>query len=746
MPNSSNISENWLFIFHNQSGASLYLSFQDYVDSSNNFYHGVITNSPTIRESIDLKKSRAKSSNMNLTIPNFIYKGTEISEELFGGSNYYINRTVQVFSLINNSVSSNPIATFRLSDVSIADDVISLSLVSQKPWEFISIPQTKHPDYPLYEPVVYGNFTPASNANATGENVQSAYGTVFPVSVLHSSSDSIYTLMPRDYTTSDNAFIHHYIGFNQFLPLRLSESVFSNEGKRVDSITSTTIDNSGLNILKSRTHKVQSGTYNGAGFDGYVTTAPSDKEPPTTLQFFSNQDNMFKRTVTGALNDSQVSTALFNDNTGESFNMILATPKKELYFDNIVKILFRIKTNVGTPQQFKHFVFSNEFDSTNDNLIGGSGRQRTYGNLAFNSGTGDYSTDTGAITFNDTPSNATANNLIVAGDEILIRLTSIQSSSPPRLDNTLSIASCQLYYRSVIQEFEGDENPTGLQLSAKQDNEKIQEIKTFYCGGNGLKASWSGTPDITEIHEAHRDLLIRFAGMSTSTPNGYSDLDSTKNWKIRNWLLEPVELKQQLEKLQYEGGFIFRYVKGNESSPQYIYIEDSYSDSDITYSKTIGKDDLSEINIAPDDLSSLTTQMDISYQKHPSERGHLITTSAKNSTTRTNYNINTKENIQDVKLDAYVLPEIPTTPSSNPNDDFYSYYDNISGDIKININATIINPKFFDIDVGETIEFLDMYPSKAFGKSFDNVVFMVTSVTRGIGKVKFQAREIATIS
>lgn len=743
MSYSSNISENWLFIFHNQSGANLYLAFQDYIDSSNNFYHGVITNSPTIRDSIDLKKSRAKSSNMNLTVPNFTYKGAEFAEELFGGSNYYINRTVQVYSLIDNVLSSSVIATFRLSDISISDDVINLSLVSQKPWEFISIPQNKHPDYPLYEPIVYGDYTPASNANASGENVVSAYATVYPVSVLHISFDSIYTLMPRSYTTSDNAYLHKDFGFNQYLPLRLSDTILTNEGSKVDSTTSTTIDNSGLNVLKARTHQYVSNTIHQCTFDGYMTTAPSNKTVSVTV--FSNQDNMFKRTVTGALDDTQTTTALFDDATGTSFNMIFTSPKKEMYFDSITKLLYRIKlSNVDEPQNFFHEVFSNRFDGTNDNLISGSGRERAYSDTAFNSGTGTYSTNTGAITFNDTPENGIVSNQIVCGDEILSRITSVASGI--RENNTLSISSCQLYVRQLIPHPDGDGTPTSLEVSEQQDYEKIQKIKTFYCGGNGLKASWSGTPDITEIHEAHRDLLIRFAGMTTSNPNGYSGLDSTKDWKIRYWLSEPVELKQQLEKLQYEGGFIFRYIKGNESSPQYIYIKDSYSDSDVTYSKTIGKMDLSEISIAPDDYSALTTQMDVSYQKHPSEKGHLITTSSKNSTTRSNYNINTKENIQSIKLDAYVLPEIPTTPSSNPNDDFYSYYDNISGDIKININATMVNPQFFDIDVGETIEFSDMYPAKAFGKSFDNLVFMITSVTRGIGKVKFQAREIATIS
>lgn len=748
MSYGSNISENWLFKFYDQNGAKLYLAFQDYVDSSNNFYHGVIKNNPSIRESIDLKTSKSKSSNITLSIPNFTYKGTEIAQELFGGTSNYINRTVQVYSLVNESVSTNPIATFRLSSINISNDVIKLSLVAQKPWEFISFPQDKHPDYPIYAPVVYGNYTPATNVNvSSGENVVSAWCTVYPVPVIKISSSEIYTLMPRTYVASDNAFLHDYIGYNQFLPLRLSPGVYSNEGTRVDSSTSTTIDNSGLNILKARTATYISGTLHQAEFSGYITTAPSDRTTAATssIQFFSNQQNMFKRTITGALDDSVVSTAFFNSSSGESFNMTISTPKKEMYYDVIVKLLYRIKLDVSVPQFYRHKVFSNRFDGIEDNLIGGNGRERTYANVSFNSGTGDYTTNTGAITFNDSPANKVANNSITTGDEILSRITSVQDASL-RQNNTLSIASCQLYFRRTIQHFLGDEDPSGSQAVAKQDAENFQSKTQFYCGGNGLKASWSGTPNITEIHEAHRDLLIRFAGMGTSDPDNWSNIDNSKDWKIRYWQSEPVDLKQQLEKLQYEGGFIFRYIKGNESSPQYLYIKDSYSDSDVTYSKTIGKNDLASINITLDGYSSLNTQMDISYQKHPAEGGYLITTSAKNSTTRTKYNINTKENIKSVNLDAYVRPEIPTTPSSNPNDDFYTYYDNISGDLKLNISATIVNPKYFNIDVGETIEFTDMYPEKAFGKSFNDVVFMITSISRSLGKVKFDAREIATVT
>jgi hypothetical protein len=734
---SSSIKENWLFDFYNQSGASLFLSFSDAVYNSN-FYYGVITNNPNIRESIDLKTSKARSSNISITIPNFEYQDKTIAEELFGGSNNYINRDVKVYSKINTD-TPNLIANFKLTDMSLNTDTITLSLESHKPWQFISFPQNKHPDHPVYEPTVYGDFTPASNANVNSNAVESAYGTVYPVPVLYQSSDSIYALMPRSYTTSDNAFLHKDVGFNQYLPLRLSPAVFTSEGLRVDSITSTSIDNSGLNILKARKYQNVSGTINQTIFDGYITTAPSSKE--IANQKFSNQQNMFKRTVTGAFDDTKVATALFN--TQEQFHCIITTPPKEMHFDNVNAVLFRIKlSSVSNPQNVYHQFFSAKFDGTLDNLRTGSGIQRAYSDSAFNSGTGAYSTGTGVITFNDSPSNKIGNFEIVASDEILVRISSIASAIFETY--TMNISSLQLYFRQTIPYFDGASptNPTGEERYKQEDNEFIQSINTFYCGGNGLKASWSGTPDISYIHEAHRDLLIRFAGMGTSDPTGWSDLNSAKSWKLRYWQLEPVELKRELEKLQYEGGFIFRYKQGDETQPEYIYIKDSYSDT--TYE--ISKRDLSKVTITPDSYNDLMTKADINYQKHPSENGHLVQSNSENSSTRSTYNIDAKENIVSINLDAYVLPEIPSSPSSDPNDDFYTYYNHIYGDIKLNISGTIVNPKFYSLDVGETIEFFDMQPSKAFNKSFTNIVFMVTSISRSVGEIKFTAREVGTIS
>ena len=74
------IKENWLFQLYYDGGSSfLGLSFYDTTVSSN-FYHGSIMNKPSIRESISLEDSTAKTSNVSLSIANFKYNQDDIDQ------------------------------------------------------------------------------------------------------------------------------------------------------------------------------------------------------------------------------------------------------------------------------------------------------------------------------------------------------------------------------------------------------------------------------------------------------------------------------------------------------------------------------------------------------------------------------------------------------------------------------------------------------------------------------------------
>ena len=153
----SNIRENWLFDFVSRQSTHVYLAFSDVTESSN-FYHGVILNKPSIRESINLAKSTAKTGNISITIPDFPYQGSPISEEFFGGTNNYINYEVKIHSIINDD-SKTQIGSFRLSSLSTDRDKLNLQLTAHIPWDFISLPNTKSTAGLVYEPVSYGNFT-----------------------------------------------------------------------------------------------------------------------------------------------------------------------------------------------------------------------------------------------------------------------------------------------------------------------------------------------------------------------------------------------------------------------------------------------------------------------------------------------------------------------------------------------------------------------------------------------------------
>ena len=61
------------------------------------------------------------------------------------------------------------------------------------------------------------------------------------------------------------------------------------------------------------------------------------------------------------------------------------------------------------------------------------------------------------------------------------------------------------------------------------------------------------------------------------------------------------------------------------------------------------------------------------------------------------------------------------------------------------MKGVIVNPKFYDMDTGDLVQFSDMYPEKAFGKAYTDAVFMITLLQRTAGTLKFEAREIGEI-
>ena len=281
------------------------------------------------------------------------------------------------------------------------------------------------------------------------------------------------------------------------------------------------------------------------------------------------------------------------------------------------------------------------------------------------------------------------------------------------------------------------------------DSNAVKSVDRLYTPADGLDQAYAAGTSVTNIVQMHRDLIHRFAGI-TSTPENYSALNTARSgWNIFYYLNEEIDLLDLLDQCQKEGGFIFRF-KASDNSPQYIYITDS-----VSASKTLTKDDLKNTKISLTDFDSLKTQRIIKHQRNPINDELLFEVECIDTTNapRTAYNVQSNENVITEDLEILtgniVNGEEGKTISStnmgagNKNDGYANYYNAIQGVPKILIETEIVNPSHFDIDVGDVIAMSHTNQIAApFGQSFNGKKFFTTSVSRSIGHTKIQMREI----
>jgi hypothetical protein len=742
---NSNIVENWLFHLAS-SGDDVYLAFSDVTDSSI-FWHGVVLNRPSIRESLDLANSTAKTSNISLSIPDFNYNGSPISQLLVFSSSYFINQIVTVYSKVNNQTKVE-LGSFRLTNVSLGNDKLNLSLTAHRPFDLISLPQDKTTTNHIPVPVSYGNFTKNSATTFASPLFASALTSKAYRPVPFNMIDDAKTLYIDGSATSDAELAVYEKGLDIFVPLEEAEGSTNN----TDGAHHGQVRASQKRAFKQRPH--------------------SHEESLNQIQTVSNVGNAYDGDDSTSL--SWTESLIQTDDTeivSYDFNLKPVSGFGKSYFvtvknnGDVVKLNETVDSSETGIDITNHDTLSPydviRMDREECNITSISSNTLTVGR-GFN-GTVGAGHDNGdpfsqdetlnllvikyKVTITTSVGNLSNVKLIFStdGNRYETSVTSTTATISKHMQLTSPTEKVRIRVNYTSSENDGS-NPSLVATVNIYDiymtTQRIEEepLDELYTANDGLPCNgYNSSAAITEIHEAHRDLLSRFAGLSSSDPTGWSGLNTSKDWTIRYWQNDVIELPKVLEKLQYEGGFIYSPNRG------YIHIADSES-ADVTLSKT----DLANITIEHTPFSELQTSMNINYQKHPAMDRYLLSQDSANSTTRTNYNIGTPENKSQVELDTYISPTIPTTPSSNPNDDWYTYYDNIFGSVKAIIGATIVNPKFYNHDddadllgVGSKITFTDMYPEKIFGKAFTNLIFMITNFSRSPGKITFTAREIA---
>jgi hypothetical protein len=740
--NNHSIKQNWLFQLHyDDESAFTGLSFYDTTVSQD--YYGSITNKPSIREKIDLINSKSSTSNVSLTVANFKYLGDDFSAELHGGTRKYINRIVKIYIQPNDASSLSDcllIYTGKLKSISHNIDTINLNIEAKRVWDGVEVPTVKTSKNNYY-PIAYGDYRPnasQSNVNSTGLTFNSSAGideyrkrkTLYPIPIEERRGDTVFALT-GDWTQSDRSWSHYYEkSLDSFLPLAND----STDATVNDAANETYKDGKATrfhqNLLKSSFNKM------------------------TEFTEFTNQSPFTWDYASGKA-DNAFDGDFINTSTSVQCNISGTFGHNKRAF-----LKYNMPQLTGYPSKLQvHFVISGSISLSS---ASGNGEIRvelldkSFGAedvLGYYSFTGNQ---VGNKTFKK----------IVGGSTVNIDTTSAAILENPNDSDTEWLASgsgwgenLQFNIRCVTVAGVGDEDLTGtlfgnfnihdvaIQADTQLDftettktgklvaSKFIDDIQYVYSGGDGLPDNgWNSNSAITTIIAAHRDILHRNTSYTNSnTPTNWSAINTAKDWAIRYWCNEPKDLKNVLEELQFNGGFIFRFNGQNQG--EYIFIPDS-----ISTDHTINTDDLENINLSLTSINDIKTTIDIEYEKHPAINGYVSKVTGNNSTAETNLNIGTNENKKTVRLNALVSAPA-TSPSSNVNDDWYTYYNNIIGDQKILVSATVISPSLYGIDVGDFVEFGTM-PVDPFGESWSGKDFIVTSVSRQFGKLQCEFREV----
>ena len=694
------------------------------------FYHGVVTSSGSIRNSIDLENSKAKTSNLSINVANFQYKGYDISSELLFGSYDYFNYNVRVYSQLNNNDTlSNCLQIYqgRLVDIKHNDSNVSLDITEKKPWDFLSIPIDRSTNG-VYEPVAYGNYTNTENP-AFSNNYD-----LYPIPFVGSLDNDLYFAEQKLVSSGYQA--HYY-------DRQLDEFPTINDGS-----TSTSVFNA-LNCIDVPNDMSRTFRYR-----------PKIVE---NVSGFSNVSN----SINGSSSDGATAGATVTS-TGSHLNYVQVTGGDS----------FKVKMPEidGKATSIKVHILSTIVQSassmtTSGNPISGGGvlpkceigvvthseavkvatTRQSASNGTTNSSTLSINLTTGAngsgSSFDTTPETISNYNATKKLDEFIVDVRYYSGTGDTSTtDNYTSTWAVTI--KDIIIEITYKNDIENEPIASYAKNSSIEYL---YSGTDGLTESYSGSNNLVEYgHEMLRDILVRFAGIDTSDPDNWSNLveDRTRNtddnadidtWKVRWWALEPIELDKIIQKIMYEFSFIFKFRA--DGSSKVIYVKKS---SELSSSQTLDKQDIKNISIKSTPFTNLLTKMLINYKKHPAGRKYLLNVEASNNTSRGKYNIKLKENIKEVNLDMNVgVPA--TTAQSDPNADFYSYYDNIVGDVKKIISCEVVNSaKSYNMETGDIINFEDM-PVNPLGHTWSesgSQYYMITNLQRGIGSVKIECREI----
>lgn len=744
---------NWLFKLANNNSGFLYLSFSDATYDSQT-YIGSILNRPTISEKISLTNSTASTSGISITIADFIYNGDPVSKELFGGTNEYINRACIIYSQINDSTTTQ-IASFRVTSINFSGDKLNIKMDSYRPWDNIILPNVKTTDRKKLVPIAYGNFTRNTASSQVSPIYVSNLTSYDYRPVEYNILSDGFALYPTSKSGSDSQLAVYNNQFDVFVPTTNSQSATVS----TDNANHAKIESSAQHIFR-----VSPNSTTDINTDGAVTvsnlsnvhdsdissfgqfTVNFNTSQAITQSYFLNIDTPEEDQRFEKLQDSSGDDILVNDASGfnSSATSFDIDDASDLFDGSVIKlkeeimIVTNISSNTLTVTRgafnttaIDHLDGEEIFTTVNYNILNikyALDVSSAGGGSFFKIVVGNENANFESSNLTSTVSATTEKIAFPSGTKkIVLALIFVGDGSTP------IAGSFKVYDVSVTASRSFKEPPETLYVASDGDTHAIRGLS-----GNS----------ITSINNIHLALLNRFSGLDVATNpdtniDGFQDLDTDRSdWNARLYFTKETPLENILEKLQFEGCFIFRYKQGDETKPQYIHIKDSYSSGDIT---TLTKNDISDVSISHTQVSNIITDFTVNYQKHPATDDYRSQETFAVSADRTKYNISSLEGKKTFNLD-YLTDQDDVQEQTDPNDSFINYYHNILGTPKLIMSFTIVSLEYLTLEVGSVINFdnTNMYPEAPFGISngWSDLKFMITKTGKNIDKTTITARQI----
>jgi hypothetical protein len=165
---ASGMRENWLVQVY-ETDASGFKSFSFFDQTVNSVaYSGIILNTPSIRESINIFKSTFSVSNLSLELQD----NSDLRQDFLFGSNYYLNGDVKIFSCLESGTVSNldntpQIYQGRLESVSHDDNTVTLNIVAKRPYDNVTVPKVYSAEN-IVAPLVYGDYSGHNSIKTNG--------------------------------------------------------------------------------------------------------------------------------------------------------------------------------------------------------------------------------------------------------------------------------------------------------------------------------------------------------------------------------------------------------------------------------------------------------------------------------------------------------------------------------------------------------------------------------------------------